>query len=252
MFKKGLLLFIILLIVSCAGVRPKPDWTAEQYFRYAKKLFEDEDYYEASNEFTVVTLRYPGSSVADSAQYYLAETHFKMKEYLIAAAEFEKLITNMPHSSLVPMAQYKLALSYYKLSPRPELDQEYTFKAIREFQIFIEDNPTHPLKEDALKKIAELRDKLALKEYKNAIIYRKMHEYRAALIYFDQVLENYYDTSWADDAMLGKIETYIEMEDYQSARKEVEKFKAQFPGSELMKKVQSLAKEIPQESDEQT
>ena len=79
-----------------------------------------------------------------------------------------------------------------------------------------------------------------------------MHEYRAALIYFDQVLENYYDTSWADDAMLGKIETYIEMKDYQSARKEVEKFKAQFPGSELMKKVQSLAKEIPQESDEQT
>ncbi|NOX88021.1 MAG: outer membrane protein assembly factor BamD [Calditrichaeota bacterium] len=241
-----------ILILGCAGNRPKPDWSAEQYFSYAKKLFEDEDYYEAANEFTVVTLRYPGSSISDSAQYYLAESHFKMKEYLIAAAEYEKLITNMRRSKLVPLAQFKLAESYYKLSPRPELDQEYTLKAIREFQIFIEDNPTHPLKEEALKKIAELRDKLALKEFKNADIYRKMREYKAALIYFDQVLENYYDTSWADDAMLGKIQTYLDMGDIQAAQKEIEKFKDQFQGSELIKKVESLAKKIQNEKHEQT
>ncbi len=251
MVKKGVLVLIALLLVACAGVRPKPDWTAEQYFRYAKKLFEDEDYYEASNEFTVVTLRYPGSSVADSAQFYLAESHFMMKEYLIAAAEYEKLITNMNKSKLVPLAQYKLAESYYRLSPRPELDQEYTLKAIREFQIFIEDNPTHPLKDEALKKIAELRAKLALKELKNADIYRKMHEYKAAIIYYDQVLADYYDTEWADDAQLGKIETYLEMEDPQSAAKEIEKFKAQFPESPLMEKVNKLSQKIPEAGNEQ-
>ncbi len=252
LIKKGLLLLIAILIMACAGTRPQPDWSAEQYFHYAKKLFDDEDYYEAADQFTVVTLRYPGSTIADSAQYYLAESHFKMKEYLIAAAEFEKLINNMPHSKLVPLAQYKLALSYYKLSPRPELDQEYTLKAIRQFQYFIEENPTHPLKDDALKKIAELRDKLAEKEFKNADIYRKMHEFRAAIIYYDQVLQKYYDTSWADDAQLGKIETYLQMDDYASAAKEVEKFKAQFPNSELMKKVEKLAKKIPQKFYEQT
>ena len=251
LIRKGIYLLIALILFSCAGVRPKPDWTAEQYFKYAKKLFDDEDYYEASNEFTVVTLRFPGSSIADSAQFYLAESHFKMKEYLIAAAEYEKLINNMNKSKLVPLAQYKLAESYYMLSPRPELDQEYTLKAIREFQIFIEDNPTHPLKEDALKKIAELRAKLALKELKNADIYRKMHEYRAAIIYYDQVLSDYYDTEWADDAMVGKIETYIEMGDFQSANKEIEKFKAQFPESKLMEKVNKLSKKIPEEKNAQ-
>ncbi len=250
LFKKGILLLIAVLLMACAGVRPQPDWTAEQYFKYAKKLFDDEDYYEASNEFTVITLRYPGSSVADSAQFYLAESHYKMKEYLIAAAEYEKLITNMNKSKLVPLAQYKLAESYYRLSPRPELDQEYTHKAIREFQIFIEDNPTHPLKEDALRKIAELRAKLALKELKNGDIYRKMHEYRAAIIYYDQVLADYYDTEWADDAMLGKIITYLEMEDYPAAKKEIEKFKDQFPNSELLKKVNELAKKLPEEQNE--
>ena len=248
MLKKAiLLLFVAALLMNCAGTHPKPDWTAEQYFHYAKKMFDDEDYYEAADQFTVVTLRYPASVIADSAQYYLAESHFKMKEYLIAAAEFEKLVNNMPHSKLVPLAEYKLALSYYKLSPRPELDQEYTRKAIRQFQLFIEENPTSPLKDDAMKKIAELRNKLAEKQYKNADIYRKMHEYKAAIIYYDLVLQNYYDTDWADDAELGKIETYLEMDDYASAQKEIEKFKQQFPNSELLKKVEKLARKIPKE-----
>ncbi len=253
MLKKGiLLLFIAALIMNCAGTHPKPDWTAEQYFHYAKKLFDDEDYYEAADQFTVVTLRYPASAIADSAQYYLAESHFKMKEYLIAAAEFEKLVNNMPHSKLVPLAEYKLALSYYKLSPRPELDQEYTHKAIRQFQLFLEENPTSPLKDDAMKKIAELRNKLAQKDYKNADIYRKMHEYKAAIIYYDLVLQNYYDTDWADDAEFGKIETYLEMDDYASARKEIEKFKQQFPNSDLLKKVEKLSRKIPKEIKEQS
>ncbi len=245
MLKKGIYFLIVLLLMACAGVKPQPDWTAEQYFHYAKKLFDDEDYFEAANEFTVITLRYPGSTVADSAQYYLGESHFKMKEYLIAAAEFEKLINNMKRSQLIPLAQYKLALSYYMLSPRPELDQEYTRRAIREFQIFIEDYPTHPLKDDALKKIAELRAKLALKEFKNAEIYRKMHEYKAALIYYDQVLTDYYDTEWADDAQFGKIRVYLEIPDYTAVKKEIEKFKEQFPNSPLMKKVESYLQKIP-------
>ncbi len=253
MLKKSLILiFMAAFLMNCAGTHPQPDWTADQYFHYAKKLFDDEDYYEAADQFTVVTLRYPASSIADSAQYYLAESHFKMKEYLIAAAEFEKLINNMPHSKLVPLAEYKLALSYYKLSPRPELDQEYTRKAIRQFQLFIEENPTSPLKDDALKKIAELRNKLAEKQYKNADIYRKMHEYKAAIIYYDLVLQNYYDTDWADDAQLGKIETYLEMDDNASAKKEIEKFKEQFPNSSLLKKVEKLAQKLAKQNKEQS
>jgi len=242
---KTLILFGILIFFwSCAGNKPKPDWSASQYYHYAKKLYDDENYYDAANEFTVVVLRYMGSPVADSAQYYLGKSQFKMKEYLIAASEFEKLINTMGRSPLVPDAEFMLGESYYKLSPRAALDQSYTLKAIRAYQTFIEDNPTHPLKEKAEKRIAELRDKLAKKKWLSADIYRKMHKYRAALIYYDEVLEKYYDSSWADDAMLGKIETYMEMERYDDARKEIDKFKAQFPFSDLKKQVDKLDKDL--------
>jgi outer membrane protein assembly factor BamD len=231
--------------MSCAGNKPRPDWSAPQYYHYAKKLFDKEDYFEAVNHFTVVVLRYAGSNVADSAQYYLAQAHFQMEEYLVAASEYEKLINNMSRSPLVPQAQFELAESYYLLSPRAALDQTFTLKAIRAYQNFIEDNPTSTLVAKAEKRIAELRDKLAKKEWLSAEIYRKMRKFRAALIYYDEVLEKYYDTSWADDALYGKIRVHIEQEDYLSASKDIEKFEAQFPVSVLKDKVQELKTKIP-------
>jgi len=244
--KKIIALFgLLILILSCAGNKPKPDWTAEQYFHYAKKIFDNKDYFEAANELTVAVLRYPGSAVADSAQFYLGEAQFMQKEYLVAASEYKKLLTNYSRSPLVPRAQFKLAESYFMLSPRAALDQEYTKKAIGVYQNFIEDYPTNKLRPKAEKRIALLRDKLAKKLWLSAEIYRKMRKYRAALIYYDEVLEKYYDTSWADDAMLGKIETFIDRKDYLKAHNEVDKFKEQFPMSNLQKKIPELIKEIP-------
>ena len=246
-----IVLLLFILLFGCAGTKPQPDWTASQYFHYAMDLFNDKDYYEAANEFTVIVLRYPGSVVSDSAQFYLAESHFQMDEFIIAAAEYEKLINSMARSPLVPRAQFRLAESYFELSPRPVLDQQYTHKAIREFQTFIEEYPTHPLREEAEKKIAILRAKLAEKKYLSAEIYRKMRKFRAAIIYYDLVLERYYDTEWADDAMYGKILTYMEEEDYNAARLEIYKFQQQFPNSKYLDDVKGYMEELPAEDEQE-
>ncbi|MBN1408319.1 MAG: outer membrane protein assembly factor BamD [Calditrichaceae bacterium] len=247
MYKYLFYLFAIILFVSCAGNKPQPDWTASQYFKYAKDKFDDEDYYEASNEFTVVVLRYAGSTVADSAQFYLAECHFNMDEYIIAAAEFEKLINYMSRSPLVKEAQYKLAESYYQISPRPALDQNYTEKAMREFQNFIEDYPTHELKESAEKRILECREKLAEKQYKNADNYRKMREFNAAIIYYSIVIDEYYDTSFADDALIGKMKVHKDLKDFESVKADYVKFKELFPQSDLAKEADEFLASLPEE-----
>ncbi len=240
-----ILLGVLIFIISCAGNKPKPNWTAAQYYEYAKKIYENEDYYEAANQFTVVVLRYPGSTIADSAQFFLAESQFYMKEFLVAASEYEKLISNYNRSPLVALGQYKLAECYYNMSPRAALDQEYSEKSIRAYQNYIDDFPTDKNRPEAEKRMITLRDRLSKKKYLTAEIYRKMRKYRAALIYYDEVLGSYYDSDWADDAMLGKIKTYIEQEDYINAKNEFEKFKQQFQMSELQKEAAEAAAEIP-------
>ncbi len=238
--KTELLKSIIILILAaylfqaCSGRKPESTWTAGEYFKYAKEKYDDEDYFEAVNEFTVVSLRYPGSLVADSAQFYLGMSHFYMDEFIISAAEFNKLIEEMSKSLLVPEAQLMLAESFYQMSPRAALDQEYTIKAIREFQVFLEDFPTHSKKEDVEKKIYELREKLAEKQWRNAEIYRKMRKFKASIIYYDIVLSNYYDTEFADDAQFGKALVYIEKEEWGNARKELSLLKEKYKDSILL------------------
>jgi outer membrane protein assembly factor BamD len=229
--------FIIVLMtliwLGCSGRSPEPSWTAEEYFEYAKELYSDEDYFESSNEFTIIILRYAGSSVADSAQYYLGMSHYQIEEYIISAAEFSKLINNMPQSPLVPDAQYMLGMSYYEMSPRAALDQEYTKKALRAFQNYIEDYPRHHRRDEVEIKLLELREKLAEKEFLNADLYRKMYRLRSSLIYYDIVLDRYYDTTWADDALVGKALVYIEMGEWENAREQLLTFQSKFPDSDL-------------------
>ena len=247
----------LLILFACGGPKPESSWTAAEYFKYALLMYEDEDYFEAVTEFTVITLRYPGSIYSDSSQYYLGMCHFQMDEFIISAAEFNKLIEEMSRSPLVPEAQYMLAESYLQISPRAELDQEYTMQAIKHFQVFLEDYPTHEKKEDVEKKLLSLREKLAEKEWRNAEIYRKMKKLRASLIYYDIVLNNFYDTDYAADAQFGKALVYMELEEWQNAKNNFMIFKEKYSDNELLKEVdeslaeiEKLENEVKQEEEE--
>lgn len=143
-------------------------------------FISEKRYLDAVEKLELFLINYAGSSVADSAQFLLAESHFGMKEYIIAASEYEKTVLQYPQSTVAPEAEYKLGLSFYKLSPKYSLDQEYTNKAIGAFQLFIEDYPYSERVKDAQEMISTCRHKLARKEYENGRLYSKMKEYAAS------------------------------------------------------------------------
>ncbi len=236
--------FIISLsfIISCKSSDVEKTLTAEERFEIGLNEFNGENYLEAINEFSVVTLQYPGSSVSDDAQYYLGECRFKKEEYLLAAYEYEALKRNMPASPLVPKAMNKIALAYYNLAPKSALDQSYTIKAIDEFQAFIEYFPTDSLVLDAEAKITELRDRLAEKEYQTAVIYMKMEYYKSATYYFNSVLENYHDSKFGEQAYFGKIESLVKRKKINEAVAEADKFFKKFPETSLRAGVEALIK----------
>jgi outer membrane protein assembly factor BamD len=244
-------LLIMALLSGCGGKKPDPNWTAEEYYQYAKEKYNNEDYFNAVNDFTVVILRFAGSAIADSAQYFLACSHFYMDEYIISAAEFEKLINNMAQSPLVPDAQYMLAESYYQLSPRPALDQEYTFKALKEFQSFVEEYPLDKHRAEAEKKIVELREKLAEKQWLNAELYRHMREYSSSLIYYDVIIEQYYDTPFGEKAQYGKALVYMDMKDFLKAKEQLSLFIEKFPSSELKDSAEKNLQEVIEQLEKQ-
>lgn len=232
--------FVALLFWSCSSSIDLTNLSPEEHLQYAIKLYEDEDYEEAVKEFESLLLQYPGSGIVDDAQFYLAKSRFGRHEFIIAAYEFSKLIKNIPASPLVPDAQFMLAECYYELSPNYNLDQSYTKKAIEEYQAFIDFFPLNEKVQEAEKKINELNEKLAEKDYTIAKIYEKMDYYNASMKYYDYVVETYHDTPYAPKALYKKIMLLMEREREDEALREMKKFMALFPDDEHAEEINEI------------
>jgi outer membrane protein assembly factor BamD len=213
-------------------------------FAKAKAVFDKKDYFKSKNLFTVIVLNNPAGETFEAAQYYLAESHFFLKEYIEAIAEYEKLIKSMPRSAYVDDSQYKIGLCYIKLSPGYALDQEYTYKAIDQLQKFLEEYPDSELKAEGEKRLAECREKLARKEYKTGELYTKMGYYKAAIISFDVVLEEYYDTSFADDALYMKAVSHLKLGEIEPADLAFRSLVVKYPDSPYRSKAENRLKSL--------
>lgn len=243
--RNGIIMFGAAAILSgCGSTQEVVVPTAELRFGEALEHFKDEDFQEAIDQFSVITLQHQGSSVADDAQFYLGECRFERHEYLLAAFEYQQLRRNMPASEFIPQAQYKLALCYYNLSPKSSLDQQYTLKAIDEFQRLVEYYRASEFAPIGEEKIRELTDKLARKEYDTARLYATMEYYRAATLYYDAVIERYHDTEYAPLSYIGKAEALLERNLLIEARRTILKFLDSYPDSDYRTEAERLLERI--------
>jgi len=245
--------FLLVLVAAamtaagCGSTEQTATLTADERFEKAKALFDKEDYLDAINEFTIITLQFQGSQHAADAQFYLGDCRYKRGEYLLAAFEYGVLKRSYPASPRVPEAQYKLAMSYYQISPRPSLDQQYTHKAIDEFQSFAEYYPSNPLAADADAKIRELNGKLARKLYEAARQYVVLERWTAALKYFDDVIDQYHDTDWAPLSFLDKVDVLISRKKFADAQTNLSRFLSRYPNSVLRGRADELQTRISKE-----
>lgn len=199
---------LLALLLGCGPGPPKAKLDAEDQFLLAKKRFDDRKYLEAQTEFQKLIWNFPGSDYVDEAHYYLAECFLQQEDYPSAIHSYQRLLQNYSQSPFADDAQYKVGLCYYKQSLPARLDQDFTHKAIRELRTFLEDYPNSEWVPEAQKLLMVSRTKLAQKEYLNGHLYYRMGEYVSAIIYLQEVLKDYPDTKWADDAQFTIGECY--------------------------------------------
>ncbi len=217
----------------------------EKAYNIAYKKYQQKDYYDAIEDFRLIKLRYSGTKVIDKAIYYLGMSYYAREEYVLAAYEFEYLLKNYPGSELSKQARYQLAMCYYGLSPAYNLDQTYTKYAIQEFRNFMDLYPKDALALESEKRIIELKNKLALKEYRAAEQYMILGNYKAAIIYYDALLDEFFETDLADDALYGKIQALMAKKRYDDVKAEIERFESKFRGSDLLSKVDVIKNQLP-------
>ena len=235
---------LLTFIAGCGANEATKQMSAEERYELGMKAFKDEDYLAAIEDFKVVSLQYQGSTVADSAQFYMAECRYRREEYILAAFEYDVLLRTMPSSTLVSRARFRRATCFYELSPKSILDQNYSKKAIDEYQAFLEYHPTDTLVSLAEQRITELNTKLAEKDFENGVTYMHMEYYKAATYYFDVVLDKYHDTQYAEPALFKKAEALTNRKKYAEAKEVLEKFREKYPLSVLKSDAEKLNSDI--------
>lgn len=230
-------LALVVSAVGCPKELPR-EAAPEELYRLGAEAFEEEKWQRAIDALQRFLFQDPGNAKADSAQYLIGEAYFEQEQYLTAASEFLRLAQTRPAGPLADDSRYRACLAYFELSPRPELDQEYTQEAIDECRSVSLLYPGSPFAEEATQRTRELLDKLARKYYLNAEYYFKRRAYDSALIYLEHLLESYGGSSIEPEVLVMLYETYQKLGYRQEAEETRERLLREYPDTPQARQVQ--------------
>lgn len=274
-------LCVMLLLASCTSSKPAVVDSREVAYNSAMEDLKKKDYDKAALKLEELMFSTRATPLEDKVLHALGQAYFQTRQYLLASEIYGRLLQQTPDSPFAQDAQYQLARSYEKLSPHYELDQEYTVKAINEFRVYLDqyplqeserinsdvetyrellklkpDNAAYRAKYDAalaelssqsparyaMAAIPVLREKLAHNRASVADHYARLKKFRAASMFYDQVIAGYPDTIWFEPAWMGKIEMAVKRGKWFEARQAIEQYQQTFP--DKREKVDDLYKKV--------
>jgi len=229
-------------LVGCSGGNKIDANSPKQAYEKGMTAYEEGDYQDAVRYFQSVFNYGRGNEWAPDAQYQLALAHRQQGKHLVAANEFKRFTQLYRNNPKVPQAEFEQAKSYYLRSPRYHLDQSDTKKAIELFRLFIDRYPDHERVAEAKKMINEMQAKLAHKQYDAARLYERRDMWRAATESYRSLFDQYPETPWADDALLGALRSYVQYADRSVQNKQAER------DQEALDQVAQLQQRFPESS----
>jgi outer membrane protein assembly factor BamD len=241
----------LIFLSSCSKgitkILKSPD--PEYKLRVAEKYFVQKKYSKAQVLFEDVMPYYKTRPEFQDIYYKYAYCAYNQMDYLNAENLFKTFLEIFPNSAKAEEMAYMRAYSYYKQSPKPELDQTNTIKAMGMMQVFINTHPGSEKNKEATAIIETCRAKLETKDYKGAVLYYNMSQFRAAGVAFTTLINQYPESAKLDEYKLMAIKSYYRFaelsveekkaERYEQVIDECHQFVDRFPESKFRKEVES-------------
>jgi outer membrane protein assembly factor BamD len=221
----------------------------EYKLKMADLYFEQKKYKNAQQLYEELFPIYKGNVKFEELYYKDAYCFYYMKLYSDAENLFKGFLEVFPNSKKAEEVDYMLCLSYYKQSPKLELEQVNTSKAIGMLQSFISRNPESSRIAEATEIIDKCRAKLELKEYRAADLYYNLGQHRAAALSYTNLLNSYPESTRGDEYKLRILKSYYkfaklsivekQIERYEKVIAEYQDFVDRYPESKLLKDAES-------------
>ena len=218
--------------------------------RMAEQFYAKKQYTKAQQVYEDIMPYYKTTPVFQDIYYKYAYCAYNLEDYMNAENLFKSFLEIFPNSPKAEEMDYMRAYSYYKQSPKAELDQTNTIKAMGMMQTFINTHPGSARIKEANEIIDLCRAKMETKDFKSAQLYYDLGQYRAAGVAFAALLNDYPESMKGDEYKLMIIKSYYKYAEMSVEEKKVERFEQvinecfeftdRFPDSKLKKEAESF------------
>ena len=221
--RNWLILTIIVITYGCASVDtetedPTSGMEVAEIYAEASRLMKSGNYESAINYYERLESRFPYGKYAERAQMEIAFAYYKYNEPESAILAADRFIKLHPNHANVDYMYYLRGLASYDLSrsffedlfdiDKSERDPKSARRSFEYFAELVRKFPKSRYNQDAIKRMAYIRNNLANHEVHVARYYMKRGAYLAAVNRCKYVVENYQRTPSVADALAIMVQGY--------------------------------------------
>ena len=251
LFISTILLVLVLLTLAGCGVyvtHQTEDMTAADAFRMAKGFYDEGSYNKAVVEFDAFVKNY--RSKADSTQirqayFLLALASYRNEDWLTARADFSFFISRGgKQDSLLDLAGFYYGMTWINTAPNPELDQTDTKQALDIFTDLLTRTPVPAVRESLNRGLLACKEQLSRKAFVTARLYYNTHDYRASILYTDEIVGNYDGTTWYEPGVMIKARCYLALNQTEEARGPLQYLASYAKDADLKDEAKSMLEDL--------
>ncbi|MCP9750855.1 outer membrane protein assembly factor BamD [Ferruginibacter sp. HRS2-29] len=245
-------ILVSLVVVSC-GKYSKIEKSKDVDFKLAKadEYYSKGSYRHAQELYESLFPVFKGTQKFEDLYYKYAYCYYYQGQYRDAENLFKGYLEVFPTSAKAEEVDYMRAYSFYKQSPKLELEQVNTVKAMNMMQSFINTHPGSERTKEATAIIDLCRQKLEQKEFRAAQLYYNLGQFRASAIAFADLLNNYPESAKGDEYKYMVVKSYYRFaklsiidkqeERYGKVTTEYQDFMDRYPDSKLLKSAEEYS-----------
>ncbi len=215
---------VSLLTVSCSEYSKVLNSTDATFkTAMANKYYQEGDCDKSTPLYDELLKLYKGTAKAERLYFALASSHYCEADYLLAAYYFGDFEKRYTHSEKRIEASYMIGKCYQALSPKSDLNQEFTVKAIDHLSTFLQKFPNSEYDEEVRVTLDELNDKLIKKDADITLLYLKTEKFKPAIRAINLFLQKYPNSKYVENMKYNLVKAHYDLairsvEDKKAAR----------------------------------
>ena len=218
---KSLIVFLIsaLLILSCSK-KDKIEAILEEgtieeqmilAYKEGLKFLEEGDALYASKKFNEAEILFPQSIWAPKSSIMSAYSLYYYNYYGDAIFQLERHLKNYPNDKNLAYVHYLIAICYFEKLSDEKKDLEPLIQTQKKFEYIINNYPNTDFAIDSKYKLDLILDMLAAKEMYIGRHYMETEKWIGAINRFKNVINNYDDTVYVEEALHRLVEIYYKI-----------------------------------------